>query len=90
MWTMGEALDLRRKRLLYLSWRRGMRETDLLLGRFADRHLSTLGEDQLGRYEKLLEVEDGLLLDWVTRRLSPGAEHDSDVLRLLIEFHHRQ
>jgi antitoxin CptB len=87
---MGEALDLRRKRLRYLSWRRGMRETDLLLGRFADRHLLALGEDQLARYEKLLEVEDGLLLDWVTRRLSPPTEHDSDVLRLLIEFHHPQ
>ncbi len=87
---MGEALDLRRKRLLYLSWRRGMRETDLLLGRFADRHLCALGEDQLGRYEKLLEVEVGLLLDWVTRRLSPPVEHDSDVLRLLIDFHHPQ
>ncbi len=87
---MGEALDPKRKRLLYLSWRRGMRETDLLLGRFADRHLSALGDDQLARYEKLLEVEDGLLLDWITRRLSPPVEHDSDVLRLLIEFHHRQ
>lgn len=87
---MGEALDLRRKRLLYLSWRRGMRETDLLLGRFADRHLSALGEGQLARYEKLLEVEDGLLLDWVARRLPPPAEHDSDVLRLIIDFHHPQ
>lgn len=86
---MADALDLRRKRLLYLSWRRGMRETDLLLGRFADRHLPALDEDQLARYEKLLEVEDGLLFDWVTRRVSPAAEHDSDVLRLLIEFHHR-
>jgi antitoxin CptB len=87
---MGEALDPRRKRLLYLSWRRGMRETDLLLGRFADHHLSALGEDQLARYEKLLDIEDGLLLDWITRRLSPPVEHDSDVLRLLIAFHHRQ
>jgi antitoxin CptB len=87
---MGEALDPKRKRLLYLSWRRGMRETDLLLGRFADRHLRALGEEQLARYEKLLDVEDGLLLDWITRRHPPPAEHDSDVLRLLIEFHHPQ
>ena len=85
---MGEALDPRRKRLLYLSWRRGMRETDLLLGRFADRHLGALSEDQLARFEKLLETEDGLLLDWITRRSAPPSEHDSDVLRLLIDFHH--
>ena len=85
---MGDALDPKGKRLLYLSWRRGMRETDLLLGRFADRHLQGLSQDQLARYEKLLEIEDGLLLDWITRRSAPSSEHDSDVLRLLIDFHH--
>jgi antitoxin CptB len=85
---MGEALDPRRKRLLYLSWRRGMREADLLLGRFADRHLATLSEAQLARYEKMLEIEDGLLLDWITGRSVPSPEHDSDVLRLLIDFHY--
>jgi len=85
---MGEALDPRRKRLLYLSWRRGMREADLLLGRFADRHLAALSEAQLARYEKILEIEDGLLLDWITRRSAPSPEDDSDVLRLLIDFHH--
>jgi antitoxin CptB len=87
---MGEALETRRKRLLYLSWRRGMRETDLLLGRFADRHLRALSEDQLARYETLLETEDGLLLDWITRRVPPPAEQETDVLRLLIDFHDRR
>ncbi len=29
-------LDTRRRRLLFRSWHRGMRETDLILGTFAD------------------------------------------------------
>ena len=29
-------LDERRKRLLFRSWHRGIREMDLVLGRFAD------------------------------------------------------
>ena len=37
-----ESLAIRRKRLRYLSWHRGMRETDLLLGSFADRAIATL------------------------------------------------
>ena len=32
-------LERRRKRLRYGSWHRGMREVDLVLGRFADAHL---------------------------------------------------
>ena len=33
---------VRRKRLRYRSWHRGMKEMDLILGRFADRALATM------------------------------------------------
>jgi len=50
--------DIRRKRLSFRSWHRGTRESDLLLGRFADSHLAGLDDDQLDRYEALLECAD--------------------------------
>lgn len=86
---MGETLDTRRKRLLFRSWHRGTKETDLLLGSFAERHLAALSNAQLDRYEALLEHNDADLFDWVAGRAAPPPEHDSDVLRLLIGFRYR-
>ncbi len=31
----SEGLDMRRRKLLFRSWHRGMREMDLIMGRFA-------------------------------------------------------
>lgn len=86
---MGETPEIRRKRLLFRSWHRGTREADLLLGSFAEQHLGELTEAQLARYEALLEQGDGHLLDWIAGRVLPPPEHDSDVLRLLLNFRYR-
>ena len=78
--------DIRRKRLLFRSWHRGTRETDLILGRFAEAHLAEFDAGQLERYEALLECSDADLFDWVSGRVSPPAAQDHDVMRLLLAF----
>ena len=78
--------DIRRKRLLFRSWHRGTRESDLILGRFAEAHLDGFDAGQLDRYERLLECSDADLFDWVSGRAPPPAEHDHDVTRLLLAF----
>ena len=40
--TSSEGLDARRRKLLFRSWHRGMREMDLILGAFADAAIETL------------------------------------------------
>jgi antitoxin CptB len=81
--------DIRRKRLLFRSWHRGTRETDLILGRFADSHLDSFDAGQLDRYEALLECSDADLFDWVGGRAAPPTVQDHDVMRLLLAFHSR-
>jgi antitoxin CptB len=78
--------EIRRKRLLFRSWHRGTRESDLILGRFADAHLAGLDEAQLDRYEALLDCADADIFDWVSGRDTPPPEHDHDVSRLLVGF----
>jgi antitoxin CptB len=78
--------ELRRKRLLFRSWHRGTRESDLILGRFADAHLAGFAEAQLDRYEALLESPDADIFDWVSGRAAPPPEHDHDVTRLLLAY----
>ncbi|MBV1704459.1 MAG: succinate dehydrogenase assembly factor 2 [Hyphomicrobiales bacterium] len=55
------ALDARRRRALTRAWRRGTREMDLLLGRFADAELPSLAEPELDAFERLLDLPDPAL-----------------------------
>lgn len=63
---MNEVLNYRRRRLYYRSWHRGCKETDVILGRFADTALADLPEDMLDLYEELLEEQDLDIWNWLT------------------------
>ena len=80
---MPENDQIRRKRLRFRSWHRGTRELDLLLGRFADRHMASLTPQQLDRYEALIDQPDPDIYSWISGRESPPTAHDNDVLKLI-------
>ncbi len=77
-------IDDRRKKFIFRSWHRGTREIDLILGRFADAHLPDFTEEQLNQYEELLKNSDPDIYNWVTQREPVPAEHDSEVVQILI------
>ena len=87
---MPNSLDIRRKRLLFRSWHRGTRESDLILGRFAEAYLADFDAGQLDCYEALLESEDADLFDWLSGRAALPAAQDHEVMRLLRDFHGRR
>ena len=62
---MSETQEARLKRMAMRSWRRGMKEMDLILGPYADAHLAKMTEDRLVVFDKLLEENDQDLLPWV-------------------------
>jgi len=84
-----ETLETRRKRLLFRSWHRGTREMDLLLGRFAERHLATFSERQLTLFEEMLEHGDPDLYAWLAGQDTPPPALDHDVMKLFINFKYR-
>lgn len=83
---MSEPLALRRKRALFRSLRRGTKESDMVMGGFARQKLDSLTEDQLERFEALLDCTDAEVLAWVGRTRPVPPEHDTDLLALLREF----
>jgi antitoxin CptB len=83
---MSEPTTIRRKRLIHQSRYRGLLESDLFFGRFADTHLATLTPGQLDRYETLLGESDQDLFAWITGRRPVPPEHDHDVFRMLRGF----
>lgn len=81
------ALDPRRRRILFRSWRRGLREMDFLTGGFADAHLPGLCDVELDCFEALLDVQDRDVLGWLTGELPLPHEFDTPLYRRLKAFH---
>jgi antitoxin CptB len=77
----------RRRRLKFRAWHRGMREVDLLLGRFADASVDGMAEADLAAFEALLDVPDPDILGWITGELTVPAEDHTPLVRQLIAFH---
>ena len=86
----SEGLDTRRRRLLFRSWHRGIREMDLVLGRFADAHIATLSVPELDEYERWLDVPDQRIFAWVNGAQVVPPEVDTALFRRLREFHTSQ
>ena len=82
----SEGLDVRRKRLLFRSWHRGMREMDLILGSFADAQIASLNEAEIDQYELLLEIPDTELLPWFTGERPVAEGFDTGILRTILAF----
>jgi antitoxin CptB len=82
----SDGLDVRRRKLLFHAWHRGMRETDLILGRFADAAIAQLTDAELTQFEHLLDATDRELLAWVTGEAAAPAAHDTPLFRRLRDF----
>ncbi len=80
-------LDPRRKRILFRAWHRGIREMDLIMGRYVESVIADLGEADLAILETLIEIEDRDLFAWITEDRPVPPEHDTPVFRAMKAFH---
>ncbi len=80
-------LDSRRRRNLFRAWHRGIREMDLIMGRFADAEIGTMSEADLDEFERLIEVPDRDLFRWITGEGEMPENYDTPVFRRLKTFH---
>ncbi len=82
----SEGLDARRRRLLFRAWHRGMREVDLVTGRFADAHIASLSEAEVDDFERLMDVPEPDLLAWIMGQTATPAEYDTALFRRMRDF----
>ena len=83
----SHGLDPQRRRALFRAWHRGIRETDLLLGRFADVYIADLTDADLRDFEALMDAPDRDILAWLTGELPVTADYATPVYRALERFH---
>jgi len=63
---MSETREIRLKRLKIRSWRRGIKEMDLILGAYADECMASLSDSELNAHETLMDEQDLDLYSWIT------------------------
>ena len=80
-------LDARRRRILFRSWHRGMREMDLIMGRFADVMIDRMSDAELDDFERLMQAPDPDMYDWIANDTPPPPAYDCPLLHRLREFH---
>jgi antitoxin CptB len=84
--TAEDPSAVRRRRLKFRSWHRGTRESDLLVGSFADAHIDGFSEEQLDRFEEILQEEDPDIYDWMNGRAPLPQRVDHDVMHMMLAF----
>ncbi len=81
-----QARQNRIKRLIYRASYTGMKETDLLLGQFAQHHLPSLSDADLTDFENLLDQGDPVLYAWIKSDEEVPEEFDTTVFKLIKDF----
>lgn len=79
---MPETAETRLKRLRMRSMRRGIKEMDIILGRFAESCLDGLDAASLDSYDALLSENDQDLYRWVTGQDAPPDRFSAIVARI--------
>jgi len=88
MVDISETPEIRLKRLRMRSMRRGIKEMDLILVRYADTRLDDLSPDMLDLYEALLSENDQDLYQWVSGQApapAPLADLIADIRRCALD-----
>lgn len=81
-----ETQEIRLRRLKLRSWRRGMKEMDLILGHFADGPLADLSSQQLDDYEAMMNENDQDLYLWITARVNGGPDQGPKALSPVLDL----
>ncbi|MEO9167464.1 MAG: succinate dehydrogenase assembly factor 2 [Aestuariivirga sp.] len=79
-------LEITRKRLLWRATHRGIKEMDILVGGYAQRHLDVMREAELAHFAELLEIPDQDLLSWATHQSSVPPDQQSTMLEAMLRF----
>ena len=79
-------METLRKRIFYKATHRGMQETDKIIGGFAEQELEKLSKDYLYDFDKLLDVPDVDLLNWILGNEEVPESFDNEIFRLIVVF----
>ena len=72
--------EARLKRLRFRASHRGVREADLLIGGFFERHHAGWNDAEIDWFERLLEEQDVDIMAWALGTAMPPERYDGDLM----------
>ncbi len=82
---MNETREARLKRMTMRSWRRGIKEMDLILGPYAEAHVAGFDAAALDHFDALLEEADQDIFPWITTAVPVPARY-ADLIEHIRSF----
>ncbi|ABM45411.1 hypothetical protein X471_00252 [Bartonella bacilliformis str. Heidi Mejia] len=82
----NQQLDIRRRRLIFRAWHRGIREMDLVFGPYVDAHISKMSDKAISELEYIMSFEDRDLLTWITGEAITPPKVDTPLFRDVINY----
>ncbi len=76
--------EKRRKRIVFRSMHRGIREMDIVIGTYVREHIDAADSAQLDEMERILEIPDQDLLAWLTGARPVPEEQTSTMLEEIL------
>ncbi len=73
------------KKLRFRANHRGIKEMDIILGRFADECIESLSPAQISDFSDLMKENDQDLLKWVTGEAAFPHRHLQEIFDLLLK-----
>ena len=75
--------ETRLKRLRFRAWHRGVKEADLLIGGFFDRHGAGWSDTEMDLFEALLEEQDVDIMAWAIGTLPCPARYEGPMMEAM-------
>ena len=83
---MHDSSETMRKRVYFRCHHTGMKENDILFGRFAERHLGQLSDDDVAWLESFLQDNNDLdMYNWIMEKVPVPPHLNHPVMKFLIE-----
>tara|TARA_Y100000996_G_C21961964_1_gene412628 strand:+ start:199 stop:453 length:255 start_codon:yes stop_codon:yes gene_type:complete len=78
--------DSLKKKIKYRSEYRGIKEMDLLLGKFVKKFIDTFSYEELVDLYEILEIDDDTIFKWYSGHYENAAIKNNKVSKLLKSF----
>ena len=79
-------IDLLKKKILYKSGHRGLKEMDLLLSNFVKKYINKFDIYELNQLDYLLNFDDIILIEWYLNKKAKNNIPENKVSDLLKSF----
>ena len=83
---MMNKINSLKKKIKYRSEYRGIKEMDLLLGKFVDKYINTFNYDELLNIYEILKMEDDIIFKWYSNLIDEKSLPKNKISKLLKEF----